>query len=635
MLIWHGLPRRQQQAGRCRARAGRFFGGARQSRRRAGRRYAELVLRRHDRRRQADRLRHRQPPRADLERNPADAMARRPISCSARPAWTAATKMAARAVDAGGMRWPHAAAIALGRLVVADAGDNRLMAVARHAAAEWRAVRFRPRPGRRRRRRPQPRRLLAGCGEPQHALWLRRAPVWASPWPTPPIRACSALRQPTCAWARRRDRLAGQRDFAAKGDNRWRRRRATACAGLMASPSRASRGDRRFRQQPRRCCGGSRHDGPQPSAGAVAATEIRVRGRVQGVGFRPTVWRLARELGLAGEVLNDGEGVLIARRRRRRRDARRLIVAPARDSPPLARIDAIEVRPPSRALCRTLRPDEFPHRAERGGATRTEVAPDAAICPDCLRRKSAIPSRAASAIPSPICTHCGPRLAIVSDGALRSRPHDDGAVSTCARRAAPNMTIPPTAASTPRRSPATPAARTRTGAARRRRGGLRGLRMLDDVDAVVGLMLKGEIVAIKGLGGYHLACDATNAERRGATARAQEARRQAVRADGARPRRHPALRAVDAARSGRCWAAPRRRSCCSTRGRKRAARGGRAGPSTLGFMLPTTPLHHLIFRRLDRPVVMTSGNLSDEPQVTDDADARATARRHRRLRADA
>ncbi|MBL3566500.1 acylphosphatase, partial [Rhodovulum sulfidophilum] len=109
----------------------------------------------------------------------------------------------------------------------------------------------------------------------------------------------------------------------------------------------------------------------------VPGREIRVRGQVQGVGFRPFVWQLAREFGLVGEVFNDAEGVLI---RAAGGDLDGFQAALSARAPGLSRIDALEARD-----CRfDAVPETFAIAASRGGAARTRVTPDAATCPDCL-----------------------------------------------------------------------------------------------------------------------------------------------------------------------------------------------------------------------------------------------------------
>ena len=142
-------------------------------------------------------------------------------------------------------------------------------------------------------------------------------------------------------------------------------------------------------------------------ATSVTALEIRVRGRVQGVGFRPAIYRMARKHGLAGEVLNDPEGVLL------RIGGERSVVAAflgglKRELPPLAQVEAIETRD----YCGVL-PRDFRIGESAGGEARTQVAPDAAVCAACaaeLRDRTDRHYR----YPFTSCTHCGPRLSIVT-----------------------------------------------------------------------------------------------------------------------------------------------------------------------------------------------------------------------------
>jgi hydrogenase maturation protein HypF len=137
------------------------------------------------------------------------------------------------------------------------------------------------------------------------------------------------------------------------------------------------------------------------------AMEIRVRGRVQGVGFRPTVWRIARELELVGEVLNDCEGVLV--RVGGRPDAvEDFLVRVESEPPPLARIDQIEAHAFDGVL-----PTDFRIAESLAGDAHTQVAPDAAICPACAE-EIINPFERRFRYPFTNCTHCGPRLTIVS-----------------------------------------------------------------------------------------------------------------------------------------------------------------------------------------------------------------------------
>src|SRR5271165_1945394 len=235
------------------------------------------------------------------------------------------------------------------------------------------------------------------------------------------------------------------------------------------------------------------------------AMEIRVRGRVQGVGFRPTVWRIARELDLAGEVLNDCEGVLV-RVGGSRGAIEQFIARMEREPPPLARIDQVERSAFGGAL-----PSEFRIAESLAGDAHTQVAPDAAICAACAE-EIANPFERRFRYPFANCTHCGPRLSIVKD-----IPYDRA-----------NTTMSPfamcEACEGEYRSPADRRFHAEAIACHScgpratlvrfdgRATGFDRLSMLDDIDAVRGLIAKGEIVAVKGLGGFHLACDAVNAE---------------------------------------------------------------------------------------------------------------------------
>jgi hydrogenase maturation protein HypF len=345
------------------------------------------------------------------------------------------------------------------------------------------------------------------------------------------------------------------------------------------------------------------------------AVEIRVRGRVQGVGFRPTVWRLAREFGLSGEVFNDAEGVLV-RVGGSGATIEAFIHRLEREPPPLGHIEGIETRPFRGAIA-----DGF-HIAESvAGDARTQVAPDAAICPACAA-EIVDPFERRFRYPFTNCTHCGPRLSI-----LREIPYD---------RARTTMAPFPLCAAclveygdpADRRFHAEAIACHACGPKVRLvryDGGAVSVErhsMLDDFDAACGLIQRGEIVAIKGLGGYHLACDATKAD--------VVARLRALKHRDAKPFALMAGRLDVIARYCTVSAEEERVLAGSVApivllradGPERLPEAVAPGLATLGFMLPTTPLHLLLLRRTQRPVVMTSGNLSDEPQAIGDEEAR-------------
>ena len=355
---------------------------------------------------------------------------------------------------------------------------------------------------------------------------------------------------------------------------------------------------------------------PTPPADAAPRGEaIRVRGLVQGVGFRPTVWRLARACGLTGAVLNDGDGVLIQAQG-----------APAHldsfvqhlraEAPPLARIDAIERMPAALPPAASFRIAE-----SAGGGAHTGIVPDAATCPACLEDVLSPFSRRYR-YPFTNCTHCGPRLSII-----RAIPYDRAQTSmaefSLCEDCRAEYEDP-----VDRRFHAQPNAchvcgpRVSLERLDGRAVTFESHSMLDAVDAVGSLLQKGEIVLIKGLGGFHLACDATQED---VVARLRTRKR--------RYDKPFALMARDLAVIERyCPLGDGERALLqsaeapivllSADGPERLPEAVAPGLDTLGFMLPHAPLQHLILRRLDRPVVMTSGNASDEPQCIDDEDAR-------------
>ena len=353
-----------------------------------------------------------------------------------------------------------------------------------------------------------------------------------------------------------------------------------------------------------------------PCAVAETRLEIRVRGRVQGVGFRPTVWRLAHESGLRGEVLNDADGVLV-RVGGDPAEVARFLDRLEREPPPLGQIESVSTRAFSGELA-----DGFRIVESIRGAARTQVTPDAALCLACMAEiTNPFERRYRYAFAN--CTHCGPRLSIVE-----GIPYDRATTTMAPFRLC-------AACEAEYRDPADRRFHAEAIACHACGPRARLIRldgkvvtfdqhsMLDDVDAAGSLIQKGEIVAIKGLGGYHLACDATNA--------AAVTRLRAKKRRDAKPfalmardldviRRYCSLNETEA--DGLASAAAPIVLLVAD-GAERLPEAVAPGLATLGFMLPTTPLHALILRRMKRPVVMTSGNLSDEPQATDDADARA------------
>jgi hydrogenase maturation protein HypF len=354
-------------------------------------------------------------------------------------------------------------------------------------------------------------------------------------------------------------------------------------------------------------------------AGKRVRHRIRVTGVVQGVGFRPFVHRLATQLDLTGHVGNDTEGVVVEVEG----GASSVAVFETRlatDAPPLARIFSIHGTP-----VEALHDEDFRIiESQATGAVGTFVSPDVAVCDDCLAELFD-PADRRFRYPFINCTNCGPRFTIT----LRL-PYDR-----------PNTTMRHFALCdscrveyedpADRRFHAQPLACADCGP-RLWFEGPAGV--VDGTDAAVAAaqraVVGGAIVAIKGLGGYHLACDAASSDAVD-TLRRRKARQDKPLAvmvgDLATARRLAHIDRFEAALLG----GPERPIVLLTRRHGAPLAPGVAPHNPhVGLLLPYTPLHHLLFDRVpgsDETVptalVMTSGNLSDEPICYADEDARA------------
>ncbi len=333
------------------------------------------------------------------------------------------------------------------------------------------------------------------------------------------------------------------------------------------------------------------------SKGNGTGIEVRVRGQVQGVGFRPFVWRLARDMGLTGDVRNDSEGVLI----RLFGDADGFEARLRAELPLLARIDAVELREI------TGQAQGFEIIASQGGAARTRVTPDAATCPACLSEVFD-PSERRAGYAFTNCTHCGPRFTIVEH-----LPYDRANTTM-----APFDMCPACRAEyenpEDRRFHAQPVACPDCGPKLWLEPEVEGAPIAETVR----LLRAGQIVAVKGLGGFHLACDALNAD---TVAR--------LRARKHRPDKPFALMGTLEMIREWCEVSDAEAALLSDPAApivlldaKRRPEGVAPGQDTLGWMVPYTPLHRLLIAGMEGPLVMTSGNLSGEPQVIGNEEAR-------------
>ncbi|HEY7061104.1 MAG TPA: carbamoyltransferase HypF [Chloroflexota bacterium] len=372
---------------------------------------------------------------------------------------------------------------------------------------------------------------------------------------------------------------------------------------------------------------------------AVQRQRIHVRGTVQGVGFRPFVYRLAARHGLAGWVCNRSGDVAIEV------EGPPAALSVFRDAlqaeaPPLARIDAVGVLdvPPTGAREFAI----LASQAEPGAAQ--PVPPDTAPCADCLRELDD-PAERRYRYPFTNCTNCGPRFTII-EALPYDRPNTTmrrfPLCAACAREYAdpadrryhaqpvacpacgPRLWLEVSGTVLPGNARALATAAAPVDALAVAGSAHPG----DPLAAAVARLRAGAIVAVKGLGGFHLACDARN---EAAVAALRRRKRRGAKpfavmfADLAAVRAVCALDAAEAA----LLTAPRRpivlleTSDLPNSPSPTLAPAVAPGLRELGAMLPSTPLHHLLLRAFGGPLVMTSGNLSEEPIAAENDEARS------------
>ncbi|MEN2495030.1 MAG: Carbamoyltransferase HypF [Hyphomicrobiaceae bacterium hypho_1] len=329
--------------------------------------------------------------------------------------------------------------------------------------------------------------------------------------------------------------------------------------------------------------------------------KLRIRGRVQGVGFRPFVWRLATRLNLVGEVLNDSEGVLIYAFGSA---LDQFEISLRAEAPPLSRIDVIETE-----ILERLAPKDFSIVKSEDNQSDACVAPDIATCPECTAEIFSSGHRAGYAFTN--CTNCGPRFTI-----LRHQPYDRTQTTMapfkmcayCQREYS---------SSDNRRFHAQPIACPDCGP---------HLRLIPEgkepLLEAAQRILEGEILAIKSIGGFQIACDATNNK---ALIRLRRLKR--------RPSKPFAIMAtMDIIKYYTRISIEEEQLLKDIAAPIVLISRSLSYPDVLpeviapcvheyGWILPYTPIHHLLLNAVRRPLVMTSGNLSGEPQIIDNNEA--------------
>jgi hydrogenase maturation protein HypF len=352
------------------------------------------------------------------------------------------------------------------------------------------------------------------------------------------------------------------------------------------------------------------------SAVEARRVAVRVEGVVQGVGFRPAVFRLAEELGMAGFVRNDSRGVELEVEGAPE-DLERFLAALTEHAPPLARIDALRVRD---VAARGERGFSIA-ASERSGSADALIAADGATCDACLAELFD-PGDRRHRYPFLNCTDCGPRFTIVT-GVPYDRP-----MTTMAGFAMCDACRAEYEDPRDRRFHAQPTACPDCGPAARLLDG-DGARSLNPLpggaaDAVAGaaaLLRDGAIVAVKGLGGYHLACRAGD-ERAVAALRARKHREDKPFALMV-PAIAAARELVELDATSEAMLRSRARPIVLAPRLPGAPVAAAAAPASreLGVMLPYSPLHHVLLADAGCALVMTSGNRSDEPIAYHDGDA--------------
>ncbi|WP_375785089.1 carbamoyltransferase HypF [Bradyrhizobium sp. Pha-3] len=330
---------------------------------------------------------------------------------------------------------------------------------------------------------------------------------------------------------------------------------------------------------------------------------VRVSGAVQGVGFRPYVYGLATRYGLAGFVINGPEGVTIEVEGDR---ASEFVAALPLETPPLACIDHICVQETA-----ALAAKDFLIGTSEGGKLSTRIVADAATCQQCLSELFDPESRH-YLYPFISCSHCGPRYTIAEQLPYDRRNTVMEAFRLCAACVAEY--VDPASRRFHAEAIACPTC---------------GPRLSHGINAIVAAIASGQIVAIKGLGGYQLLCDARN---QGAVQRLRSRKQRLEKPFAVMVGSIERVNEIaDANAPELALLESVARPVVLLATRNHLAPGIAPGLSRVGVMLPVAPLHHLIFHALrstgawlEGPgpvIVATSANLCGEPLLIDNAQA--------------
>ncbi len=347
-----------------------------------------------------------------------------------------------------------------------------------------------------------------------------------------------------------------------------------------------------------------------PSSGKKSFT-VTVKGVVQGVGFRPYVYRLAERYNLAGWVKNSSQGAELEVEGAEA-DLEAFLQALQKEAPPGAILRDLEVR---RGGPKGFSGFEILQSREEGGK-EAWILPDLASCPECLAELFD-PKDRRYRYPFLNCTHCGPRFSII-ESLPYDRPHTTMKVFPLCGDCRKEYEDPKN-----RRFHAQPTACPQCGplASIYSNDGTYQGEGEKALQLSIQTLKDGKILAVKGLGGYHLLCDARNEQT------IQELRRRKKREEKPLALMAPSLEWIKKA----CEVSPEEEKLLVSpqapivllRKKPETDIAGSVAPGNpyLGVMLPYAPLHHLLLRDFGYPVVATSGNLSDEPICVDEPEA--------------
>jgi len=339
---------------------------------------------------------------------------------------------------------------------------------------------------------------------------------------------------------------------------------------------------------------------------------IEIKGRVQGVGFRPFVWRLAQKYKLRGQIYNNISGVIIELWNSKKTVNKFLNILP-NELPKLAKFDSIT----QERISTDVLPNNFVINQSLISGNLTTVLPDASICDECVNEIFNVDDRRYF-YPLTNCTLCGPRFSIMSEvpyDRIRTSMAPYKLCSECHEE----FTDPSN-----RRFHAQPIACPKCGPKLKIEiisGKIKIKNKFsesnsDDYLFLSSIINSGEIIALQGIGGFHLICDAT---KKGIVKKLRQKKKRYEKPLALMAANIEMIRKYcEVSKEEEKWLISPESPILLLKKNKKYSLPEEIAPlqDCIGFMLPYTPLHHLLFKNINNPLIMTSGNISNEPQCT-------------------